>query len=129
MCDESDIMPQETAPTWLDLYDYRRRVASMYRERERALRAGEDELRTLEKFRAAKDALFAEHPQSPLNPDQRSKFTGLSYFPHNPLLRVEALLTPEPPTDEVIEAADGPHTLPMRRAARLTFAVEGRRTE
>ncbi len=124
MRNESGIMPQEAVPTWLDLYDYRRRVASIYRERESALRSGEDEARTLAKFRAAKDALFAEHPQSALDPDQRSKFTGLSYFPHNPRLRVEALLTPEPPNDAVIEAADGPHILPMRRAARLTFVVE-----
>jgi uncharacterized protein (DUF1684 family) len=124
MHDESETMSQEAIPTWLDLYDYRRRVAGMYRERERALRAGEDEARTLEKFRASKDALFAGHPQSALNPDQRSNFAGLSYFPHNPLLRVEALLTPESPGDGVIEAADGPHILPMRRAARLAFTVE-----
>jgi hypothetical protein len=124
MRSESEIMPQETVPTWLDLYDYRRRVASIYRERENDLRAGEDEASTLAKFRAARDALFAEHPQSALNPYQRSKFTGLSYFPHNPLLRVEALLTPEAPSDAVIEALDGPHILPMRRAARLAFVVE-----
>ena len=117
-------MTNNDTATWLDLYDYRAHVASIYRERDSALRAGEDESRTLATFRAARDRLFAEHPQSALNPDQRSRFVGLSYFPYNPLLRVEAIMTPEPPTDRVIEAADGPHTLPMRPTARLAFTVE-----
>ena len=49
---DSDILHdgQEQSPTWLDLYDWRRRVASMYRERELALRAGEDEQAVLSRF-------------------------------------------------------------------------------
>src|SRR5690242_16210821 len=82
-------------PTWLDLYDYRRRVAAMYQQREEALRNGSDELSVWQQFRAQKDALFAHHPQSALTPEQRQHFTGLSYFPYDPLLRVEATLTPE----------------------------------
>src|SRR5919198_6506962 len=84
------------APTWLDLYDYRRRVAEMYRERERAFRAGEDELAALQRFRAQKDALFAHHPQSALGPEALRNFTGLKYFPYNPALRLEAQMEPAP---------------------------------
>jgi uncharacterized protein (DUF1684 family) len=116
---------QESEPTWLDLYDYRERVANMYRERDRALRAGDDAQRTLERFRSAKDALFVAHPQSPLSAAQRGRFTGLRYFPYDSHMRVEALLVPEPPSDEVISAADGPHTLQMKRAARLEFEMGG----
>lgn len=120
----NDNQNREHSATWLDLYDYRRRIAAMYHEREKALRAGEDEQRVLDKFRANKDEIFAQHPQSPLSIEQRGSFTGLSYFPYNPDLRIEALLKPEQATDEVILLADGPHTLPMRRAARLEFVVE-----
>jgi len=123
--DNRDDAGQESAPTWLDLYDYRRRVARMYRERDRALREGQDALHVLERFREAKDALFAEHPQSPLSAGQREQFRGLHYFPYDSGLRVEALLMPEPTSDEVIVAADGPHTLNMRRAARLEFEIGG----
>jgi hypothetical protein len=43
----------------------------------------------LEAFRAEKDRFFAAHPQSPLTPEQKRRFTGLSYFPENPALRLE----------------------------------------
>jgi uncharacterized protein (DUF1684 family) len=115
---------QEIAPTWLDLYDYRRRVMSLYQERERALFAGEEDLHVLERFRAGKDALFAGHPQSALSAEQRQSFRGLSYFPYNAGLRVNAWLKPTQPTDEVILAADGPHTLPLRPAAHVEFTLD-----
>ena len=118
-------MAQEATPTWLDLYDYRRHVSAMYRERERALISGADERAAVSEFRATKDSLFASHPQSPLNVEQRAAFSGLRYFDYDPLLRVEALLAPEEPTDDVILAMDGEHELPMRRMARLDFALGG----
>ena len=40
-------------------------------------------------FRAEKDEFFAQHPQSPLTPEQRGKFKGLEYFPENEALRLE----------------------------------------
>jgi uncharacterized protein (DUF1684 family) len=110
-------------PTWLDLYDYRRRVAGLYRQRERALRAGEDERDVLQKFRAGRDALFAAHPQSALNEEQRANFTGLRYFPYDADLRVEAQMTTVQPTDEVIQSVDGPHTLSLRPAAHVDFVI------
>jgi len=113
-----------SAPTWLDLYDYRKRVAQMYRERERALHGGEDEAAVSERFRAAKDALFAEHPQSPLSTAARRGFKGLSYFPYDPTLRIEAVLTPETGDDAPRLPASGPHSILFRRAARAGFTLE-----
>src|SRR5436190_19181902 len=112
-----------TQPTWLDLYDYRFRVAALYRERNKALHAGEDPLAVLEKFRAGKDALLASHPQSALSAEQRATFTGLHYFPYASDLRVVAQMTPLPPTDEVIESMDGPHMLFLRPAAHVDFVI------
>ena len=38
----------------------------------------------LSDFRITKDKLFGHDQQSPLTPDQRKKFAGLSYYPENP---------------------------------------------
>jgi uncharacterized protein (DUF1684 family) len=56
---------------------------------------------TLE-FRAAKDALFRDHPQSPLPADERASFRGLAYWPYDPAFRMTVRL--EPPG-----ADPGPH--------------------
>ena len=119
----------DTPPTWLDLYDYRSRVARMYRERDASLRDGMDPEEVLWHFRAAKDLLFREHPQSALPPDERATFTGLRYFPYNPALRLNATLTPLS-TDETTDApSSGPHPMPLRQAARVAFVVEGARVQ
>src|SRR5579862_3676872 len=49
-------------PTWLDLYDWRARVARMYRERNTALREGEVAGTVLNRFRRQKNELFKSHP-------------------------------------------------------------------
>ncbi len=115
------------APTWLDLYDYRERVARMYRERNAALRAGEDPEAVLARFRAAKDELFARHPQSALGPEERRVFRGLRYFAYAPELRVEAELTPEaePEAEDQALPASGAHAMRFRRAALATFRLDG----
>ncbi len=114
---------EAAGPSWLDLYDWRQRVARMYRDREASLRLGEDPLLVLRRFRATKDALFKRHPQSPLSEDHRRRFAGLSYFPYDPALRVDAQLEPElDDTHEELEAS-GPHNMRFRRAARLRFTL------
>lgn len=125
MLNEKEEASRGDAPTWLDLYNYRRRVAALYNERERALIGGEDERDVVARFREGRDSLFARHPQSALNAKQRGVFGGLHYFPYNPEMRVEAVMTPLPPTDRVIEAADGPHMLTLRPAASVEFAIGG----
>ena len=114
----------EAAPTWLDLYDWRGRVAGLYRERARRFQAGEEAAAVLAWFRAQKDALFAGHPQSPLTAAQRRTFAGLRYFPYDPAWRVAAHLTPLPMVEEPSAAAEA-HGMPLRPAARLEFALDG----
>ena len=118
-------MAETGAPTWLDLYDWRERVARMYRERNAALRAGDDPAAVLGRFRAAKDDIFARHPQSPLAPEERAGFGGLRYFAYDPALRVEAEL--EPLAEETLTEApsSGPEAMRFPRAARVRFALEG----
>jgi uncharacterized protein (DUF1684 family) len=115
----------DDAPTWLDLYDWRERVARMYRERNPALRAGEDPRAVLRRFRAQKDDLFARHPQSPFGPEERARFSGLEYFAYDAALRVEAEL--EPLADEALTEApsSGAEVMRFPRAARVQFSVGG----
>ncbi|HEU5438544.1 MAG TPA: DUF1684 domain-containing protein [Ktedonobacterales bacterium] len=113
------------SPTWLDLFDFRERMARIYRERDDALRTGTDPTAALARFRAAKDAIFRAHPQSALPPGARATFTGLRYFPYAPELRVEADLTPLPDTEraEIAAPSSGQHPMPLRPAAQAQFTI------
>jgi len=114
-----------TAPTWLDLYEYRQRVAQMYRERAASLIAGEDHSAIWQRFRTGKDVLYREHPQSPLNQQQRQAFSGLGYFPFDPALCVEANLVLDESDAEQAMDASGPHVMRFRRAGRMQFTLAG----
>jgi uncharacterized protein len=61
----------------LDLADWRERVARLYVSDV-----------DLDGFRAERDRLFADHPQSPV--PRGTDFTGLRYFPANPAAIVDA---------------------------------------
>ncbi len=93
--------------SYLELYDYRCRVAALYRERNRATLAGEDAAAILQRFREGRDHLFAHHPQSALDEEQRRVFTGLRYFPYNQALCVGAEIDThgEPVRQEVVMSA------------------------
>jgi uncharacterized protein (DUF1684 family) len=62
----------------------------------------------LREKRAEKDRFFAEHRQSPIPPEERDAFDGLSYFDPAPDYRVEATVTVHPEPDPVeMETSDG----------------------
>lgn len=108
---------------YLDLYDYRCQVAALYQEREQASAAGEDEAAILLRFRAAKDALFRQHPQSALNDDQRRTFQGLRYFAYNPALRFTVAVdtTSEPTRQAVVMNAS--ESMTMTTVGRVQFTI------
>ena len=110
---------------YLELYDYRCRVAAMYRERTEAYLAGEDAEGVLRHFREARDQLFADHPQSALDEEQRQNFQGLRYFPYNPAMRflVEVDTAVEPVRQQVVMNAD--ESMTMTTVGRVHFTVEG----
>lgn len=79
--------------TALEVADWRRRVAAIYRD----LRAADDPAAAHARWRAARDDLFATHPASPLLPDDRAGFTGLPVAPYEEGWRFVA---PVEPADE-----------------------------
>ena len=110
---------------YLDLADWRRRVASLYDAMRRDRRA--TQLR-LVGFRAGKDQLFAEHPSSPVPAGARRNFRGLAYWRHDPALRFSAALEPDPdvPPRDVPRSGEGP-AMPYARIGWVSFDIDGSR--
>jgi len=101
---------------FLDLVDWRRRVGNLYRI------AGPD---ALSRFRQGRDELFREHPQSPIEPEERSSFQGLHYFPHEPAYRVNARFEPGDGSELVIDTGGEDGAVRYRRAGVLVFVLSG----
>ncbi len=72
-----------------------------------------------ELWRAGRDALFADHPDSPLLPADRAAFTGLPYAPYDAGLRFELTVDTDvsPNRWEVPTATDG--VVPFERIGRV----------
>ncbi len=100
----------------LDLVDWRRRVGDLYRI------SGPD---AVTRFRHGRDDLFRSHPQSPIEPDARSSFAGLHYFPHDPDYRVDARFEPGDGSGLVIDTGGEDGAVRYRRAGRLVFRLHG----
>ena len=111
---------------FLELADYRRRVAQMYAAVRQSTAKPEQAWR---RYRAQRENLFRTHPQSALDRDQKEGFSGLSYFPYNPDLRlqVEVDFHVEPDVLEVQLQEDGPTRL--RRFGKVAFKLEKQRLE
>ena len=76
--------------TALDVADWRRRVFATYA----AVRESTDLFAAHDLWRRERDDLFANHPSSPLLPEDLAEFTGLPVKPYDPDWRFEATLTP-----------------------------------
>ena len=104
----------------LSLLDWRRRTAALYA----SARAAGDPEAGWRVWRAGRDELFAEHPDSPLSPEARRSFSGLPFAPYDPALRFEPVLEPaEPERREVPTAADG--VVPFERIGRVRLGDLG----
>lgn len=66
----------------LSLWDWRRRVTDLYGEIRHARPEAGWQL-----WRETRDTLFREHPQTPLEADQRTGFAGLPLYDYDPALR------------------------------------------
>jgi uncharacterized protein (DUF1684 family) len=78
-------------------------------------------------IRAEKDAAFRTSEESPIPADKRAAFTGLVYYPIDPVYRVPAYLTAEPSATPVIiqlETSKGKRDR-LRKVGSLGFTVGG----
>lgn len=114
---------------FLDLYDFRQRVAALYQARNTALADGAAPAEAWERFRLGRDELFARHPQSALDETQRAAFRALNYFPYNDEARVSGMLTTDVEPVRSSVATSGDEVMPMIRAARIRFVLAGQSCE
>jgi uncharacterized protein len=106
------------------LAEWRRSVASEYA----AVRSGgADPEGAARRFRAARDRLFSEHPESPIAAGRRRDWRGVAWYDYAPAWRlmgvVEAAAKRE--TFEISLEADG--VLRCTRIGHVGFTVGGRR--
>ncbi|MEA2620243.1 MAG: uncharacterized protein QOC97_1016, partial [Chloroflexota bacterium] len=101
------------------LADWRRRVATLYAE-VRAMAATDPGV-ALAHWRAVRENLFREHPQSPVPAAARPTFEAV-HFDHDPNLRFEVTVEPAPPPAPGAFALE----LPNSGADTLSFTRVGR---
>ncbi|MFQ5419559.1 MAG: DUF1684 domain-containing protein [Anaerolineae bacterium] len=84
----------------------------------------------LSEFRTAVDDFMAHHPQSPLDWQQKAKFSGLSYYAPNDSLKfvaaIERFADDEPLFE--METSTGDKRM-YRRWGKFSFMVDGEATE
>ena len=110
---------------YLDLYDYRTRVAELYRTRKQAMLDGEDAASVLQRFRESRDELFAQHSQSAIDQEQKKHFHGLRYFPYNPSMSVEADIETDVEPQLLSVPMNAQESMTMTAVGRLHFTIEG----
>jgi uncharacterized protein (DUF1684 family) len=76
------------------LADWRRRIATLYAE-VRSMAAADPAI-ALAHWRAVREYLYREHPQSPVPAEARETFEA-HHFEHDPSLRLEVAIEPAPP--------------------------------
>lgn len=104
--------------TSLELLDYRRRVAEIYR----SVRESEPDEDTWMNWRRSRDGLFVHHSQTPL--ENPKEFAGLPYFPFHPRWRVDGRFTAG--GDEQTEIAhSGSGSTGFTRVGSVDFDLTG----
>ena len=104
----------------MTLLNWRRQVAALYA----TVRAdaGADPEGALARFRAGRDRLFVEHPDSPLPADRRPAFPGLLYWHYDPALRFEVEVEPAP-AERLTAHSNSGDPYPLDRIGRLTLPM------
>ena len=106
------------------LADWRHTVAEHYvavRERSRS-----DGPAASKQFRAARERLFREHPDSPIAPERRAGWRGLDWYPYDGAWRVRGVIdaTAKRQSFEIELASDG--VLRCTRVGCVRFALDGK---
>ena len=109
-------------PRELQLLDWKRRIFELYGE----VRAATEPARAWERWKTARDELFAGHPQSPISAENRHVFPGVPYFPYDPAARVVARVEPSTPEHyDIRTSGEAGGSYGFTRFAIAVFELEG----
>jgi uncharacterized protein (DUF1684 family) len=113
-------MTPPNARSALDIADWRRSVFALYD----AVRREDDPATAHEMWRTGRDELMGSHPASPLQGDERERFTGLPVAPYDPAWRFELPIAPTGPAGfEFPTGTDG--VVPFERLGRVEIPYLG----
>jgi uncharacterized protein (DUF1684 family) len=121
---------EDTGRASLELADWRRRIAGLYAEvRERA---AADPGAAWDRWRAVRESMYREHPQSPVPAGERAGFRA-RHWPYDPALRFEVQVAVDDAVDPAPAESSGASfggaaILPMSIGTALDFARIGRVT-
>jgi uncharacterized protein (DUF1684 family) len=104
----------------LELLDWKRRIFDLYSR----LRSQDDPQEGWRLWRAERDRMFRDHPQSPRAAAARRSFKALPYFDFDPAARVSAEIRPATPERYEI-ATSGGSTYSFTRSGVASFGLLG----
>jgi len=108
-----------SAPERLQLLDWKRRISELYE----SVRTTPEPPAAWASWRAGRDALFRDHPQSPLPAGARAAHQALPYYSYDPAARVVADVAGVPAVPREVAASDGAaYTFVYFASARFTLA-------
>ncbi len=134
---EDDVALDPTAPTGSDparldaqgaltLLDWKHRIFDLYA----SVRADPDPLAAWQRWRAVRDSLFREHPQSPLPERERAAFDGLEYYEYEPAWRVAGEVEgSEPVVRDIASSTGGAFRFTRVGVVRFTLGGEQQQLE
>lgn len=105
----------------LTLVDWRRQVNDAYA----LARSSHDPEDAWQQWRAARDELFRDHPQSPLLDDDPLRETGLPFWPYDPAMRFEVELLDVDQGEPRVVDAGGDGTIEMHPTGRVGLPIGG----
>lgn len=79
----------------------------------------------IDEFRRAKDHMFVHDPETPIPPDERDEFPGLSYFEPDPALVISGHIEPSPVTDDLLMPTSTGEEVSYQRYGVAHFTVDG----
>lgn len=79
----------------------------------------------LDDFRRAKDSMFAHDADSPLPPEERTRFAGLSYYAFDASFRFEVDVEPAESAEDLTMSTSTGDEVVYRRFGAVHFTVDG----
>ncbi|QFP77763.1 DUF1684 domain-containing protein [Deinococcus sp. AJ005] len=114
-------MSSDASTDWLDLLDWRREASALYaRVREELPRDPQAAHRL---WQMGRNALFGNHPQSPLGLEARAAFRELPCWPYDPALAFSAWVDPSGPQERLTVPSSTGQEMPLVRFGRVYLPV------
>ncbi|CAM3977662.1 DUF1684 domain-containing protein [Deinococcus marmoris] len=114
-------MSSDASTDWLDLLDWRREASTLYaRVREELPRSPQAAHRL---WQTGRNALFGNHPQSPLSLEARAAFRELPCWSYDPALAFSAWVDTSGPQERLTIPSSTGQEMPLVRFGRVYLPI------